>query len=233
MLNILYEDNHLLILNKRCGELVQGDITGDLTLADKARQYIKEKYNKPGNVFLGIPHRLDRPTSGIVVYTKTSKALQRMTALFKDKKLTKTYRAICMGNIPQNKMHLTDFLVKNKKQNKSYISNASNKEAKKAELILTVKSRFKNYVLVEIELLTGRHHQIRVQLQNIGLNIKGDVKYGYPTPNHDAGISLHAYNIKFIHPIKKTELNITAPPPNDILWKNFQTKNPKNKHRKY
>ncbi len=222
MINIIYEDNHLLVLNKACGDLVQGDQTGDQTLADKAKEYLKLKYNKPGNVFLGIPHRLDRPTSGIVVYTKTGKALQRMTGLFKNKEIKKIYHAVCVGEVPQKQMQLSNFLIKNKSQNKSYVTSSNTTGARKAVLNFELKGKFQKYSFLEIELITGRHHQIRVQLQNIGLLIKGDLKYGYPTPNDDAGIHLHAHRIEFIHPVKKTPMTLSAEHPKDALWDKFQ-----------
>lgn len=223
MLNIVYEDNHLIVLNKACGDLVQTDQTGDETLADRTRAYLKEKYNKPGNVFLGIPHRLDRPTSGLIVYTKTGKALRRMIKLFKNREVKKTYRAVCWGKPPENKMHLTDYLIKNKEKNKSYVTDSETEGARRAELKFEVKGEYEGFTLIEVRLITGRHHQIRVQLRNIGVKIKGDLKYGYPEPNSDAGIHLHAHKIEFVHPVKKETVTFVAKPPADPLWDYFNT----------
>ncbi|MEA2043522.1 MAG: RluA family pseudouridine synthase [Bacteroidota bacterium] len=221
MLNVVFEDNHLLVLNKRCGELVQGDSTGDQTLADKAKTYLKQKYNKPGKVFLGIPHRLDRPTSGLIVYTRTGKALKRMVKIFRERNVRKSYLAICK-NIPEYKqMNLTNYLYKNKNQNKSYVVDKNHKDAKRAELNYTVLAQAEGYSLLEVELLTGRHHQIRVQLSNQGLIIKGDLKYGFPKANPDAGIHLHAREIEFVHPVRKEPILLKAEPPTDYAWDMF------------
>jgi 23S rRNA pseudouridine1911/1915/1917 synthase len=222
MLNIIYEDNHLLILNKACGDLVQGDQTGDETLADRAKAYLKEKYNKAGAVFLGIPHRLDRPTSGLIVYTRTGKALKRMIKLFKQREVKKTYWAVCQGRPEADQMHLTDYLYKNKEQNKSYVTENPQEDAKRAELILKLRGEYKGFSLAEIELITGRHHQIRVQLSHRGMIIKGDMKYNYPEPNADAGIHLHARSIEFVHPVRKEKMTFTADPPSDPYWDYFR-----------
>ena len=223
MLNIIYEDNHLIVLNKKCGELVQGDYTRDETLADKTKAYLKKKYNKPANVFLGIPHRLDRPTSGIIVYTRTGKALKRVVEIFRERNVQKKYWAVCK-NVPENKyMNLIDYLYKNKEQNKSYVTDKNHKGAKRAELNLKLIGKYKGYSLLEIELLTGRHHQIRVQLSHRKLFIKGDLKYGHPTPNPDAGIHLHAAHTEFIHPVSKEKVIFDAEPPSDPYWDYFSS----------
>ena len=221
MPNIIYEDNHLIVLNKECGDLVQGDYTKDKTLADKTKDYIKKKYNKPGKVFLGIPHRLDRPTSGIIVYTRTGKALKRVVKIFKDRNVTKKYWAVCKNSPENNKLNLVNYLYKNNDQNKSYVTDKNHAGAKRAELNVELLGSYKGHSLLEIELLTGRHHQIRVQLSHINLPIKGDLKYGYPTPNNDAGIHLHAVHLEFIHPVRKEKIVFNAAPPNDPFWNFF------------
>ena len=218
---ILYEDNHLIIVNKLCGELVQGDKTGDETLADMVKQYLKVTYNKEGNVYLGIPHRLDRPTSGIVVYAKTEKALVRLNELFRGSAVKKIYWAV-VDNLPsQLEGTLVHYMVRNTKQNKSTATPIERKGSKVGKLDYKVISSSKNYHLLEIELHTGRHHQIRAQLAAIGLHIKGDLKYGSPRSNPDGGICLHARSISFIHPVKKEEIFIVANPPRDALWDAF------------
>ncbi len=221
---VLYEDNHLLVVNKLPGELVQGDRTGDKTLLDFAKNYIKEEYNKPGAVFLGLPHRLDRPTSGAVVFCRTSKSLSRMTKIFRDKELKKVYWAIVAEKPKQESGKLVNMLLRNAKQNKSYVHKGDNKEAKKAELEYKVLKSSDRYHLIEVHLLTGRHHQIRVQLANIGSPIKGDLKYGSARSNKDGSISLHSRHISFTHPIKKEELVVNAPPPGNPLWDYFLSK---------
>jgi len=218
---VLHEDNHLLVVNKLPGELVQGDRTGDKTLLDFAKNYIKEEYNKPGEVFLGLPHRLDRPTSGIVVLSRTSKSLSRMTKVFRDKELKKIYWAIVAEKPKKESGKLVDMLLRNPKQNKSYVHNGNNKEAKKAELEYRLLKSSDRYHLLEINLLTGRHHQIRAQLAYMGCPIKGDLKYGFDRSNKDGSISLHARFISFNHPVKKEEVSIEAAPPKDILWDFF------------
>ncbi len=218
---ILYEDNHLIIVNKLCGELVQGDRTGDETLADLVKHYLKVTYKKEGNVYLGIPHRLDRPTSGIVVYAKTEKALVRLNELFRGSSVKKIYWAV-VGNLPsQREGTLIHHMVRNTKQNKSVANPIERKGSKVAKLDYRVVASSTNYHLLEIELHTGRHHQIRAQLAAIGLHIKGDLKYGSPRSNPDGGICLHARSIAFIHPVKKEELSIVASPPRDALWNAF------------
>lgn len=218
---VLFEDNHLLIVNKLSGELVQGDKTGDKTLLDIAKTYIKEEYNKPGEVFLGLPHRLDRPTSGVVVLCRTSKSLSRMTKIFRDKELSKVYWAIVGEKPKQVSGRLVDMLLRNPKQNKSYAHTGNNKDAKKAELEYKLIKSSDRYHLLEINLLTGRHHQIRAQLSNLGSPIKGDLKYGFDRSNKDGSISLHARSIAFMHPVKKEEIKVEARPPYDSLWDFF------------
>lgn len=218
---ILYEDNHIIIINKKVGELVQGDSTGDVTLADEVRNYLKVTYNKPGNVYLGIPHRLDRPTSGIVVYAKTEKALIRLNDLFKGSGVKKTYWAIvdkCPSKIEASLVH---YITRDTKTNKSKAYSIEQKGSKIAKLDYTLLKSSDKYHLLEIDLHTGRHHQIRAQLAAIGLHIKGDLKYGAARSNPDGGICLHARAIKFIHPVKKEEISIVAPPPADNLWDYF------------
>ena len=218
---ILYEDNHLIIVNKLCGELVQGDRTGDETLADMVKHYLKVTYNKEGNVYLGIPHRLDRPTSGIVVYAKTEKALIRLNELFRGSTVKKVYWAVVTTLPNQLEGTLIHHMVRNTKQNKSVANPIERKGSKVAKLDYKVIASSTNYHLLEIELHTGRHHQIRAQLSAIGLHIKGDLKYGSPRSNPDGGICLHARSIAFIHPVKKEELFIVANPPRDALWDAF------------
>lgn len=222
---ILFEDNHLIIVNKVCGEIVQGDKTGDKTLADSIKEYIKNTYNKPGEVFLGVTHRLDRPTSGIVIFAKTSKALTRINKMFVEKQIQKTYWAIVDKKPPETKDTITHYLVRNRKQNKSYAYDTQKRDAKKASLTYELKSNSDNFFLIEIELHTGRHHQIRSQLAKIGCKIKGDLKYGYSRSNPNGGIHLHARKTKFIHPVSKETVNIIAEPPEDNLWNFFKKHN--------
>ena len=218
---ILYEDNHLIIINKLPGELVQGDETGDITLADKVKEYLKITYNKPGNVYLGIPHRLDRPTSGIVVYAKTEKALVRLNEAFKGSSVKKTYWAV-VDNMPKKtESTLIHYIVRNSANNKSVAYPKEIKGSKLAKLDYRLIGSSDKYYLIEIALHTGRHHQIRAQLAAIGLHIKGDLKYGFPRSNPDGGIHLHARTIVFTHPVKKEEITITAPPPHDSVWDYF------------
>ena len=218
---ILYEDNHLIIINKLPGELVQGDETGDITLADKVKEYLKITYNKPGNVYLGIPHRLDRPTSGIVVYAKTEKALVRLNEAFKGSSVKKTYWAV-VDNMPKKtESTLIHYIVRNSANNKSVAYPKDIKGSKLAKLDYRLIGSSDKYYLIEIALHTGRHHQIRAQLAAIGLHIKGDLKYGFPRSNPDGGIHLHARKIVFTHPVKKEEITITAPPPHDSVWDYF------------
>lgn len=215
----LYEDNHIIIVSKRSGEIVQGDKTGDEPLSETVKQYIKEKYHKPGNVFLGVVHRLDRPVWGLVVFAKTSKALTRLNKMFKDGQVHKTYWAITKNAPPAEEGVLTDWLVRNERQNKSYAHSQEVPNAKKAVLKYRVIAHSDRYHLIEVNLLTGRHHQIRCQLANMGCAIKGDLKYGAPRSNPDGSISLLARRITFVHPVSKENIVVEAPlPPNDKLW---------------
>lgn len=227
-MNILYEDNHLLALNKCPGEIVQGDRTGDTPLSELLKQYIKERDHKPGNVFCGVIHRLDRPVSGVVLFAKTSKALERMNRAVKERTITKTYWALCKEAPPQEEGHLEDWLLRNEQNNKSFVVKPGTNNAKLAILdyrLIGVSPG--GYHLLEVDLHTGRHHQIRAQLSNIGCHIKGDLKYGAPRSNNDGSISLHSRSITFIHPVQKSELNIIAPTPADPIWDYF-TKNNRN-----
>lgn len=218
---VLYEDNHLIAINKEAGELVQGDESGDRTLADEVKDYLKRKYNKPGNVFLGIPHRLDRPTTGIVIYAKTDKALSRMTALFRTSDVKKTYWAI-VDRCPEKKEgELVHYIVRNAANNKSFAYSKEKPGAKIARLSYRVLASSDNYHLLEIDLHTGRHHQIRAQLAALGIHIKGDLKYGAARSNPDGGICLHARRVTFTHPVKKEPVDIIAPPPGNTLWAYF------------
>ena len=219
---ILYEDNHLLIVNKLPSEIVQGDKTGDICLLDDVKEYIKVKYDKPGNVFAGLVHRIDRPVSGAVLFAKTSKALSRMTEKVKDRDFHKTYLALVKNHPPKGSDLLEDYIVKNEKMNKSFVTTSANKEAKLARLSYRVIGRSDNFYLLEIELFTGRHHQIRCQLAHVGCPIKGDLKYGYPRSNPDASICLHAYRISFEHPTLKTPIEVVAPLPETMPWPAFE-----------
>lgn len=222
-MQVLYEDNHIIIVSKTVNEIVQGDKTGDATLIDAVKQYIKVKYNKPGDVFLGLAHRLDRPTSGIVVFARTSKALSRLNAMFRDGEIHKTYWAITANHPANDEGTLENFIQKNEKLNKSFIAPKETKEAKKAILNYRIVSKSDRYYLWEINLLTGRHHQIRCQLAAINCPIKGDLKYGYPRSNPDGGLSLHARKVDFIHPVSKKEISVIAPvPEGDKLWGYFE-----------
>lgn len=217
-LDILYEDNHLVIINKQPGQITQGDATGDKPLGEHVADYIKMKYNKPGNVYVGIPHRLDRPTSGIVIFTKTSKGLTRMTELFKSREITKTYWAVTQEKPNKDSDKLVHWLKKNPKQNKSYAVAENTKGSQKAILNYTYLRSSDRYHLIEVDLETGRHHQIRAQLSHIGLHIKGDLKYGADRPNKDRSIHLHSRSVSFIHPIKKERIELQAEPPDDPVW---------------
>jgi 23S rRNA pseudouridine1911/1915/1917 synthase len=217
-LQVLYEDNHIIIVNKRAGDIVQGDKTGDTPLSEVVKSYIKDKYNKPGNVYLGVVHRLDRPTTGIVLFSKTSKALPRLNKLFAEKQAKKTYWALVKNEPKQASARLTHWLKKNPKNNKSTAFITEIMGSKKAILEYNIIKKLDNFFLLEIDLETGRHHQIRCQLAAIGCPIKGDLKYGFDRSNKDASISLHARRLEFIHPVKKELLRIVAPVPNDALW---------------
>lgn len=217
-MQVVYEDNHIIIVSKRSGEIVQGDKTGDRTLADDVKQYIKEKYAKPGNVFLGVVHRLDRPVWGLVVFAKTSKALSRLNDMFRTGDVHKTYWAITQNCPAEPEATLTDWISRNEKQNKSYAYDREVPNSKKAMLHYKVIGRSDNYTLVEVNLMTGRHHQIRCQLSNIGCPIKGDLKYGARRSNPDGSISLLARRIEFVHPVSKEHITVEAPLPDDKLW---------------
>lgn len=221
-MEIIYEDNHLIAINKAAGEITQGDKTGDEPLPDKIKQYLKEKYNKPGNVYLGVIHRLDRPTSGIVIFAKTSKALGRMNELFRKDQVRKVYHAIVETPPAQPAGELRHFLKKNEQQNKSYVVSRNTPDAKEAILSYSTLAQSDRYTLLEVELQTGRHHQIRVQLSSIGSIIRGDLKYGARRSLPDGSISLHAYSLSFTHPVTKEELHLVAPyPAHDNLWQFF------------
>ena len=218
-MTVLYEDNHIIAVNKTCNEIVQGDKTGDTPLSEIVKAYIKDKYHKPGEVFLGVTHRLDRPTSGVVLFARTSKALTRLNEMFKShEQIKKTYWAIVQGCPKQPEARLENWLIRNEAQNKSYITKPNANNAKIAVLDYRVLVRGENYTLLEINLETGRHHQIRCQLAAIGCPVKGDLKYGDKRSNPDGGICLHARKIEFIHPVSKENICITAPVPNDSLW---------------
>lgn len=217
-LQVLHEDNHLIIINKRPGDIVQGDKTGDMPLNEVVKQYIKIKYDKPGNVYLGVVHRLDRPTSGIVLFARTSKALPRLNKLFKEKNAKKTYLAIVKNAPPKEEDTLIHYMKRNPKQNKSYAHIKEVPDSKKAVLEYRLVKSLNNYFLLEIDLHTGRHHQIRSQLSAIGCPIKGDLKYGFDRSNKDGSIHLHAQKLVFEHPVKKELLEIVAPPPKEKLW---------------
>ena len=218
---ILYEDNHIIIVNKRSSDLVQGDGTGDESLDNIVRSYIKEKYKKPGDVFLGVVHRLDRPVSGCVVYTRTSKALSRLSELFRTRDVKKTYWAIVTDRPPAEEGVLSNWLKKNEQQNKSYVYDKEVKGSKLAELSYLVLARSEKYYLLEVDLRTGRHHQIRAQLAAAKCPIKGDLKYGAPRSNEGGGISLHSRKVTFMHPVKNEEISVVAPLPEDRIWKLF------------
>lgn len=223
-MKVVYEDNHIIIVNKRSGEIVQGDKTGDKPLSDIVKEYIKEKYNKPGNVFLGVVHRLDRPVSGLVVFAKTSKALSRLNDMFRTGDVHKTYWAITKRRDIAPEGTLTDWLTRNERQNKSYAHDREVAGAKKAVLKYKVRSVSDNYMLLEVTLLTGRHHQIRCQLAHMGCPIKGDLKYGAPRSNPDGSISLHSRRVEFVHPVSKEQICVEAEVPADKLWQLLKVK---------
>ena len=217
-LQVLFEDNHIIIVNKRAGDITQGDKTGDKPLSDVVKEYVKDKYNKPGLVFIGTVHRLDRPTSGIVIFARTSKALERLNKMLREKTINKTYWALVKNSPKKTSDTLINFLKKDTKKNKSFVYKKEIEGSKNAILHYTVIKKLENYFLIEIDLETGRHHQIRTQLSHIGSAIKGDLKYGFPRSNKDGSISLHARKIKFIHPVSKEEIVITAQTPKDVIW---------------
>lgn len=218
-MTVVYEDNHIIVVNKDSGEIVQGDKTGDTPLSDIVKAYIKDKYQKPGNVFLGVVHRLDRPVSGLVVFAKTSKALSRLNEMFRVGNVRKTYRAITKDMPPHPSGRLEQWLVRNEKQNKSYAYDHEVPGSKKAVLEYKVIGRSDNYFLLEVHLMTGRHHQIRCQLASMGCPIKGDLKYGARRSNPDGSISLMSYHMEFIHPVSKNKISLSAGIPEDSLWK--------------
>ena len=218
---VLYEDNHIIIVSKNCNEIVQGDKTGDRPLSETVKDYIKEKYHKPGDVFLGVVHRLDRPVSGLVVFARTSKALTRLNEMFRKGEVQKTYWAITQEQPPQTEGTLKHWIVRNEKQNKSYAYDTERPGAKLAELDYRLIGQTERYNLIEVNLKTGRHHQIRCQLAHIGCHIKGDLKYGARRSNPDGGISLLARRVSFVHPVSKKTITIDAPLPDDNLWQAF------------
>ena len=217
-LQVLHEDNHIIIVNKRVGDIVQGDKTGDKPLNEVVKAYLKEKHNKPGNVYLGVVHRLDRPTSGIVLFSKTSKALPRLNKLFQQKDAKKTYWAVVKNRPPKDQDKLVHYLKRNPKQNKSFAHKNEVPDSKKAILEYRILKELDNYFLLEVDLKTGRHHQIRSQLSAIGCSIKGDLKYGFDRSNKDAGIHLHARKLEFIHPVKREPIIVIAEVPDESLW---------------
>ena len=221
-MQVVYEDNHLVIVNKSSSEIVQGDKTGDTPLSDVVKAYLKEKYQKPGQVFLGVVHRLDRPVSGLVVFARTSKALTRLNEMFRTGEVHKTYWALVKDLPPQPEGELVNWLVRNEKQNKSYVYDQEKPGSKKAILSYKVIGHSDHYHLLEVHLKTGRHHQIRCQLAHLGCPIKGDLKYGSPRSNPDGSICLHARRVEFIHPVSKEHISVTAPVPEGSLWSAFE-----------
>mgnify|MGYP000866513318 FL=1 len=221
-MTVIYEDNHIIVVNKSSSEIVQGDKTGDTPLSETVKQYLKEKYNKPGNVFLGVVHRLDRPVSGIVLFAKTSKALPRLNEMFKNSEVKKTYWAIVKNCPKETEGELVHYLVRNEKQNKSYAYDKEVKDSKKAILDYKLIGHSQNYYLLEVHLHTGRHHQIRCQLAKMGCPIKGDLKYGSPRSNPDGSICLHSRKVSFVHPVSKELIELEAPVPEGNLWNGFE-----------
>ena len=221
-MTVVYEDNHIVVVNKTSSEIVQGDKTGDTPLSEMVKQYLKEKYNKPGNVFIGVTHRLDRPVSGLVVFAKTSKALPRLNEMFRNGEVKKSYWAIVKECPKETEGELVHYLVRNEKQNKSYAYDKEVKNSKKAVLHYKLIGHSQNYYLLEVDLKTGRHHQIRCQLAKMGCPIKGDLKYGSPRSNPDGSICLHARTVQFVHPVSKEMIRLTAPVPEGNLWNGFE-----------
>ncbi len=221
-MTVVYEDNHVIIVNKTCSEIVQADKTGDVPLSETVKQYLKEKYNKPGNVFIGVVHRLDRPVSGLVLFARTSKALPRLNEMFRNGEVKKTYWAIVKEAPKEPEGELVHYLVRNERQNKSYAYDREVPDSKKAILHYRVIGRSDNYFLLEVDLKTGRHHQIRCQLAKMGCPIKGDLKYGFPRSNPDGSICLHARHIEFVHPVSKNLIVQEAPVPEGNLWNGFE-----------
>ena len=222
MPEVLYEDNHLIVVNKKPSDLVQGDSTGDTSLDEEVKSYIAKKYNKPGAVFLGVIHRLDRPVGGVVVYARTSKALARMNDMFRNGLVKKTYLAVVKERPPKEEDTLTNYLKKNEKLNKTFVHDTQVKDSKKASLTYRILGRSDRYYLLSVDLHTGRHHQIRAQLANIGCPIRGDLKYGYPRSNEDGSISLFAHRIEFDHPVSKEHIVVEAPLPKGDIWGVFK-----------
>lgn len=220
---VLYEDNHLIIVNKLPSQIVQGDKTGDIPLSELIKEYIAEKYAKPGDVFLGVVHRLDRPVSGVTIFARTSKALSRLNEMLKNREIRKTYWAVVKNQPPATNDLLINYLLRDEARNKSFIVSEKTKNAQRAELSYSVISRSNSYYLLEVDLHTGRHHQIRSQLAHIGCPIKGDLKYGFPRSNPDGSIHLHARQIIFTHPVKKETITVIARPPMDPVWDFFLT----------
>ena len=221
-MTVIYEDNHIIVVNKAASEIVQGDKTGDTPLSETVKQYLKEKYAKPGNVFIGVTHLLDRPVSGLVIFAKTSKALPRLNEMFKNSEVKKTYWAIVKDAPKEAEGELVHYLVRNEKQNKSYAYEKEVSNSKKAILHYRLIGRSQNYFLLEVDLKTGRHHQIRCQLAKMGCPIKGDLKYGSPRSNPDGSICLHARHVQFIHPVSKELIELDAPVPAGSLWNGFE-----------
>ncbi len=221
-MDVVYEDNHIIIVNKRASEIVQGDKTGDTPLSETVKLYLKEKYHKPGNVFLGVTHRLDRPVSGLVVFAKTSKALARLNEQFRKGEVHKTYWAIVKNRPPHDEGELVGWLVKNERQNKSYAYDREVPGAKKAVLRYRLIAASQQYFLLEVRLLTGRHHQIRCQLAHMGCPIKGDLKYGAARSNPDGSICLHSRSVCLVHPVSKETIEVVAPVPDGVLWNSFR-----------
>ena len=221
-MTVVYEDNHIIVVNKTASEIVQADKTGDTPLSETVKQYLKEKYQKPGNVFLGVTHRLDRPVSGLVIFAKTSKALTRLNEMFRAGEVKKTYWAVVKNAPKESEGELVHFLVRNEKQNKSYAYDKEVPNSKKAVLDYRLIGRSENYYLLEVDLKTGRHHQIRCQLATMGCPIKGDLKYGSPRSNPDGSICLHARRVRFVHPVSKELIELKAPLPEGNLWKGFE-----------
>ena len=221
-MTVVYEDNHIIVVNKTASEIVQADKTGDTPLSETVKQYLKEKYQKPGNVFLGVTHRLDRPVSGLVIFAKTSKALTRLNEMFRAGEVKKTYWAVVKNAPQESEGELVHFLVRNEKQNKSYAYDKEVPNSKKAVLDYRLIGRSENYYLLEVDLKTGRHHQIRCQLAKMGCPIKGDLKYGSPRSNPDGSICLHARRVRFVHPVSKELIELKAPLPEGNLWKGFE-----------
>jgi 23S rRNA pseudouridine1911/1915/1917 synthase len=221
MVEIIYEDNHIIAVFKRSSDLAQGDKTGDASLDTEVKKYLALKYKKSGEVFLGVVHRLDRPVSGVLLYARTSKALERLNEMFRDKQIKKIYLAIVKERPPLEEATITHFLKKNEAQNKSYVYDTMVKGSKEASLTYRIKGRSDRYYLLEIELHSGRHHQIRAQLAKIGCPVKGDLKYGYPRSNEDGSISLFARKLEFMHPVKKEQVSIIAHCPEGDIWSVF------------